>query len=439
VNLIPSNIILDAVVVMLSIVLHSTIVNAQANAVGPVLTLARAEELALQNHPRITAAGLRAKAAGRVVAEQRSAYYPNLAGNLTGAMAADTGTAVAAGNLTTSSLSSRLAGGGNLLQLITDFGRTSARVQSAQFEEKAEDQNTRDTRAQVVLAVRQAYYTVLSSEAALEAVREALKNRQLTLRQVTLLAQSLLKSTLDVSFAQVLESEAELAVVRAEDTVHESRAQLGAAIGEESDIVATLADQSQLPPLYPSVDQLIKEAEARRPDIQASQMRLQAAQRNAEAEKRLSYPTINFLGTAGALPEHDHTLKDNYASVGLNINVPIFTGGLLAARRSEAFLRAQASQEDLKYLQIEVAREVRFAWFEANDAFRRVGLTSQLVRQANEAMRLAQARYDNGLSGIVELNQAQLNQTSAEISAATTKYEYLSRRTSLDYQLGLFP
>ena len=50
-----------------------------------------------------------------------------------------------------------------------------------------------------------------------------------------------------------------------------------------------------------------------------------------------------------------------------------------------------------------------------------------MVAQANEALRLAQARYDNALGSIVELNTAQLNQTAAEIAAATAKYDYLSR------------
>ncbi len=54
-----------------------------------------------------------------------------------------------------------------------------------------------------------------------------------------------------------------------------------------------------------------------------------------------------------------------------------------------------------------------------------------------EALRLAQARYDNALGSIVELNQAQLNQTSAEIAAASAKYEYLSRRAALNYAMGV--
>ena len=58
------------------------------------------------------------------------------------------------------------------------------------------------------------------------------------------------------------------------------------------------------------------------------------------------------------------------------------------------------------------------------------------MAQASEALRLAQARYDAGLSGILELTQAQFAQTSAQIGAASARFEYLQRRAALDYEMG---
>ena len=59
------------------------------------------------------------------------------------------------------------------------------------------------------------------------------------------------------------------------------------------------------------------------------------------------------------------------------------------------------------------------------------------MTQSREALRLAQARYDAGLGNIVELNEAQLNETSAEINAADAGYTYLTRRAELDFSTGL--
>jgi outer membrane protein len=120
----------------------------------------------------------------------------------------------------------------------------------------------------------------------------------------------------------------------------------------------------------------------------------------------------------------------------VNINIPVFNGGLFAARRSEAQLRAQAAASDVQDFSIQISRDVRTAWLNANTAFRRLDVTSQLVEQSRMAVHLSQARYDAGLGSIVELNQAQLSELSAEINAAAAKYDYLSRRTELDFTTG---
>ncbi len=63
-------------------------------------------------------------------------------------------------------------------------------------------------------------------------------------------------------------------------------------------------------------------------------------------------------------------------------------------------------------------------------------MTARLVEQARQSLRLAHTRYDIGLGSIVELNQAQLSEVSAEIAAAGAKYEYLSRRAALAFVTG---
>jgi outer membrane protein len=79
---------------------------------------------------------------------------------------------------------------------------------------------------------------------------------------------------------------------------------------------------------------------------------------------------------------------------------------------------------------------VRVAWLKANTAYQRLDLTAQLLQQAAQALDLAQARYDIGLSSIVELSQAQLNRTAAEIANVSARYDYQIQRAILDYQTG---
>ena len=69
-------------------------------------------------------------------------------------------------------------------------------------------------------------------------------------------------------------------------------------------------------------------------------------------------------------------------------------------------------------------------------AFLRLDLTEQLLSQASDAADLAQARYDIGLGSIVELSQAQLNKTRAELEQATARYDYQTRTAALRFQTG---
>src|SRR5260221_5463261 len=106
--------------------LFLSIVNTVSMAQPPqALSLAKAREIALRNHPRIQSAGLIAEAANALVTQARAPYYPMLAGTFTAA-GAPSGTTLAAGALTTSSLFSRVGSGIGVAQMVTDFGRTGS-------------------------------------------------------------------------------------------------------------------------------------------------------------------------------------------------------------------------------------------------------------------------------------------------------------------------
>ena len=109
---------------------------------------------------------------------------------------------------------------------------------------------------------------------------------------------------------------------------------------------------------------------------------------------------------------------------------------LYVARQKEAELQAQAAGEGLRDLEDNVIRDVRISWLNAQNAFDRYRITGQLLDNARQSYDLAQARYKQGISSIVEFNQAELNLISAEITLASTQYEYLIQRSALNFQTG---
>ena len=140
---------------------------------------------------------------------------------------------------------------------------------------------------------------------------------------------------------------------------------------------------------------------------------------------------------AGDSPDHDSRLPDNYLAGGVQLSLPLFAGGLYLSRQHEAELKAQADAELLRTVEDNVIRDVRIAWLNVNNALEQLHTTEQLLKHATEAFELAHARYQNGISSIVELSQAQLNLTSAQIANTNARYDLLIQQANLDYQTGV--
>jgi outer membrane protein len=360
-----------------------------------------------------------------------------LTGNLT-TVGADPNTSIAAGALQTSGLSSRGAVGVGISQLITDFGRTASLTEAARLRAAAQDRNTVTTRAQVLVQVDQAYYNLLAAESVLQVAQARVQMQNLTLRQVRALAAGSMKSSLDVSFAEVAVSEAELALFQAENAAKASRALLSAAIGEERDSHFAITDVSLPGPLAGDAEAAVTEALGNRPELSAAKLSQSASERFADAERRLRYPSVSAVAAAGAIPVHHQNLTNQYGAAGLNVSIPVLNGGLYAARREEAAFRARQSEKEAENIALQIAAGVRVAWLDADNAWRRLDLTAKLVEQAATTQRLANTRYEIGLSGILELTQAQFAFTSAQLAAASAKYDYLSRLALLKYATGEF-
>jgi outer membrane protein len=401
------------------------------------LTLEEAGQLAVRNHPSLAAAVMNVGAAEAAAQQTRAARQPQVTANVT-TVGADHNTAIGAGALQTSGLSSRVAMGFGMSQLVTDFGRTGSLVQSAQFRAAAQDRVLATTRAQLLLQVDQAYYAALAADAVLKVAEARLDAQKLTLRQVQALAASSMRSTLDVSFAEVSVSEAELALYQAENAVRANRVLLAAAIGENREASFDLVDVPAPEPLAAAMESLVAEALANRPDLAAARLNRSAAERFADAERRLRYPSFSLAGTVGSIPVHPRNLDSRYAAAGLNISLPLLNGGAFASRRAEADYRARAAERETENAALQVATGVRVAWIDASNAWRRLDVTARLVQQAASALRLASARYEIGLSGILELTQSQLAHTSAQIAVANAKYEYLARVAALKYASGAY-
>jgi outer membrane protein len=396
--------------------------------------------MAIKNHPQVQAAQLNYQASEQAVAEARSAYFPSLTGDIT-ASQANPQSRIGAGYLSASRLWDRFAQGITLSQLITDSGRTRNLVASSRLEAQASSQTYQATRYDVLLHVNQAYFQALQAQALVKVANETVAARQLLVDQVTELAQNKLRSQLDVSYASVYLAQAKLLQIRAQDGVQQAFAELTRALGLEQQQTYKLSEEP-LPPGPPadSAD-MVAQAFKQRPELAGLRLERESAYRFERAERDLSLPTVSLIGVGGFIPLiHQQTtvpVSNEYESAAVNVEIPIFNGGLFSARREAARLKAQAADQRVRDLEETVARDVRVAWSDSQTAYHQMDVTAELLRQSAMALDLAQGRYKLGLSNIVELTQAQLNLTEAEVESLGAKYDYQKSYVVLQYATGM--
>jgi outer membrane protein len=415
--------------------------DSSASGQRPRLTQADAERLAFKNNPRVSVARLLALAQHQVVRETKAAELPTGNASIT-AEDAENASRISAGSLTASRLFEHAGAGGGFTQLITDFGRTTNLVAFSKLEEKAQNATALATTEEIVLAADQAFFNALQAQALLKVAEQNVSTRQTTETQISELTKNKLKSTLDLSFADVNLSQAKLLRLDAQNNVDSTMASLDAVLGLDRQTTYDLVEDEatvQAPPA--DADQLLQLAFKQRPDLQALTYSQQAAAKFSHAQRDQMLPTISAAGTVGSVPIRPATyyLTNWWGGIGVNMNIPIFNGFLYSAQAKEASIRAQAASEQSRDLRDRIVRDVRTAWLAANTAYQRVAVTAELLREANLALQLAQTRYQLGLSSIVELSQAQFQQTDAAIGNTDAQYQYRLALASLNYQTGANP
>jgi outer membrane protein len=404
----------------------------------PPLTRQDAERIALANNPRIHVSQLLGKVQGQSVRETRAGELPSLTGNLTG-VEANEGSRIGSGTLTASRLLTHAGTGVQFAQLITDFGRTRNLVASEKLKEKARQADVVASQQEITLAADQAFYEALEAQSTLQIADQTVATRHTLVDKVNALTNAKLKSTLDLSFAKVDLARAKLLQLDARNRIDSAMAVLASVLGFDHPVSYRLIeDSAQLPDLPPDAAPLIDMALRQRPDLESLQFIEQSAKKFSTAQHDQLLPSINAIATVGATPfgGAEYFSPDWYGAAGVNISIPIFDGFRFRAQAAEAKLQVNVASEQIRQRRDQIAQDVRTAWLNANTALERVNVAAELLKEASMATDLAQSRYSLGLSSIVELSQAQLQQTEAAIGDANARTDFRLAMAALAFQSG---
>jgi TolC family type I secretion outer membrane protein len=399
---------------------------------GETLTLERCLAIALSRHPDLQAAAHTVRAGESRIGQARAGYYPRLSGAAGYSRSDPSGAGGAAGRFSnpSDSYSSSLS----LSQNLYDFGKTATQVRIRELDRDSSQADFEQVRAQIVLGVKQAYWELLKSERDREVAREAVGQFQQHLDRAKGFFDVGTKPKFDVTKAEVDLSGAKLALLKAENAWRLARVSLSNAIGLPEAPEFAIVDSLSATRAPVALDEGIRLAYDRRPEIRALTVRVQAQAETVNLVKKDNYPFLTGNASYG-WGGGDFPLDDGW-SVGAQVNVPLFSGYATKYQIEEARATLDALNASLAALRQAVSLEVKQAWLNLREASDRIDTAALSVRQAEENLELAQGRYATGVGSPIEVTDALVAVSNAKTAHTAALYDYRVAQASLEKATG---
>lgn len=411
------------------------------------LTLSEAEESALRNQPTLRQAHAQTDAAQGRVEQARSGYLPQAA--LTGTYQRTStkpqprpGINTTTGSTFNTSFPTSSVNyftfGLSASQLIYDFGQTSGRWEAASASRDALQMTELTTEQQALLNVRAAYFLARADEDLINVARETLSNQEKHFNQIQAFVGAGIRPEIDLAQARTAVANARVQVVTAVNSQAVASAQLEQAMGLTAHAQYDLADSALAPVAGEdgTLQGLVDNALAVRPELATLQRQRRAQELTIAALRGGFGPSLSANGAATeAGLEIDHMVPNWF--VGLSLNWNFLQGGLTKGQIHEANanLTALAAQED--NLRLTVRVEVEQAQLGVRAAKETISASQDALLNARDQLRLAEARYAQGLGSVIELGDAQVAVTAAAAQDVQARFNLSAARAQLMSALGV--
>jgi outer membrane protein TolC len=294
----------------------------------------------------------------------------------------------------------------NMSATVLDFNLMN-RVRAATENEKAAKFTLQDARELVVLVVGNEYLLTLASAGRLDTAKAQLTTAQTIFQQTTDLKKAGVAAGIDVLRAQVQMQQQQQRVLAAQEQYERQRMILARTIGLPVSQQFQLTDTVPYAPLTPfDLEQALAQAYQHRPEYLAAESRIHALELAVKAAKGEALPSLQVNGQLGAQGSSPGSSEMVYSLSG-GVRIPIFQGGRVKADVALAESQLRQSRMQLEDLRSRVEFEVRTALLDVKTSDDQVQVARQQIELAAEQLKEARDRYAAGVSGSLEVVQAQ--------------------------------
>jgi outer membrane protein len=331
---------------------------------------------------------------------------------------------------------------------LLDFGRRSADVDRAAQTLLAANLQFNRVQQNVIFAVQKAYFTFDSSRARVGARETALKAAAAVEQATGIRFRSGLASVTDTLLARqaVLQQQFDLASARRD--MHAAEAQLAKAIGISPASLPQIASLSSLPlpkGLPASVDALLQQAMATRPDVAGKFAEVRAREAELERARADYLPKLSASGTLGKVYREFESVAPGsralYAqpqtwSVGVQLTWELFDGFIRDNRVREAKARRDQARAELASLQLASQAEVWTAYADFQSALAQHQFATALVATTKSSYDSALTGYGTGITNFIDLLAAERDYASALAVEVDTRAAILDSAAALSFAAG---
>jgi len=399
------------------------------------LTLADVVEVSLCNNPRTRAAWASARSFAAQLGASQSSLLPAL--SLRGSASHDATTSTPVHTVTNRQNASL-----SLNYLLFDFGGRRSGIDNARELLAAANASSDATVQRVFLDAAQAYFSLMSARAGVEASRASEASARESLDAAEARYEAGVATPADRLQAKTAFSQTVLTRVRAEGSYANALGAMANAMGVEPTTRLSFATPAAARPdtdLEDDVGGLISEAQQQRPDLAAAEARIRAAEAAIASSRATGMPqlTLDAVASAGhSAFAGGGSTGTRDGSIALNLNFPVFSGfdTSYRTRAAEAELENSIASRD------QLARDIALQVWQAYQSLRTEGQSlrtaEDLLASARESEALNRGRYREGVGTILDLLSAQSAMANARQQHVTALFNWHTARFALAQALG---
>jgi outer membrane protein len=297
-----------------------------------------------------------------------------------------------------------------------------------------------------------AYFGVLTAQ---DALTFAQANEKALARQLDQAEQRFevgLSAITDVHNARANHDSAVAQVILAQNSVDNAREALTQIIGKDFGDLKKLREALPLTKPEPTqlqawVDIALKE----NPSLASANYLVDAAEHNIGAARSGHYPTLTasvvrtdvpgwgnssqIYNTETFGPFHGNSLNNNTA-IGVTLNVPIYSGGLVSSQVRQAVFQRDAAQDQAELQRRLVVANTRNAYRAVLAGISEVEATKQAVVSAQSSLDATQAGFEVGTRTIVEVLQIQEQLFQAQSNYSQARHTFVLNGLQLKQAAG---